>query len=65
MGKNTFTVTINETGESKSCTINILEPEFVKGYWTSDEKGTTILKEAKLGDTVYFQVDTKGLANNQ
>ena len=65
MGKNTFTVTINETGESKSCTINILEPEFIKGYWTNDKNGTTILKEAKLGDTVYFQVDTKGLADKQ
>ncbi|PID68989.1 MAG: hypothetical protein CR968_00195 [Flavobacteriia bacterium] len=65
MGKNTITATINETGESKSCTINILEPELIEGYWTIDKEGSTIIKEAKLGDTVYFQIHTKGIANHQ
>ena len=45
MGKNTITVTIDETKQSKSCTINILEPEFTEGSWTSDKEGTIIFKK--------------------
>ena len=65
MGKNTITITIDETGESQSVSFNVLEPEFLEGFWTSDKKGKTNLKEVKLGDTVYFHVNTKGLANKQ
>lgn len=65
MGKNTIKITIDETGESQTVSFNVREPEFLKGYWTSDKQGKTILKEAKLGDTVYFHVNTKGLADNQ
>jgi len=65
MGKNTLTVTIDETGESKSSIIDILDPEFIEGFWTKDKGGKKKLKEAVLGETVYFHVTTKGLADNQ
>ncbi|MCF6351120.1 MAG: hypothetical protein L3J23_08865 [Flavobacteriaceae bacterium] len=63
MGKNTLTIEIGNI--RRSVTINVLEPEFIKGYWTSDKEGQEILKKAKLEQTVYFHVETKGLAVGQ
>lgn len=65
MGKNTFVATLQSSGQSKSYSINILKPEIIKGWWTSDKKGKNILKKSKLGQTVYFHVETKGIANGQ
>lgn len=65
MGKNTFVATLQSTGQSKSYTINVIDIEFVKGYWTSDKEGKEPLKKSKLGETVYFQVELKGLADGQ
>ncbi|PZW39261.1 hypothetical protein LX95_02403 [Mesonia algae] len=63
MGKNTFTVELE--GQKKSVTINIAEPEFIEGWWTSDKDGQVPLEKSKLGETVYFHVETKGLAVGQ
>lgn len=72
MGKNTITVTIDETGESKSCTIDIIDIEFTNGEWTSDKEGKKPLErssngvpKSKLGKTVYFHLETKGLNNDE
>lgn len=65
MGKNTITVTIQSTGQSKSYTINVLDIEFVEGYWTTDKEGKNPLEKAKLGETVYFHVDIKGLTDGK
>ncbi len=72
MGKNTFVATLKSTGQSKSYTINVIDIEFVKGYWTKDKEGKEPLEKnksgaskAKLGQTVYFHVDVKGLADEQ
>jgi len=45
MGKNTFVATLQSTGQSKSYTINVIDIEFVKGYWTSDKEGKEPLKK--------------------
>ncbi len=63
MGKNTFTVELE--GQKKSASIHIAEPEFVDGWWTSDEAGEITLEKSKLGETVYFHVETKGIAVGQ
>ena len=65
MARTTFTIKMKSTGETLSQTIDILEPEIVDGYWTADKEGKQPLSKAKLGDTVYFQVKTKGIADGQ
>lgn len=60
MGTNTFTVDLE--GADKSVRITIAEPDFISGWWTSDKEGKTPLKESKLGETVYFHVEVKGIA---
>ncbi len=65
MARTTFTITMKSTGEIQSQTINILEPELLEGYWTKDREGEQALSKAKLGDTVYFQVKTSGIADGQ
>ena len=64
MGKNTFTITF-EDGTSASQSIFIAEPAIVKGWWSSDKEGEKILEESKLGETVFYHVETKGIANGQ
>ena len=64
MGKNTFTITF-EDGTSASQSIFIAEPAIVKGWWSSDKDGEKILEESKLGQTVFYHVETKGIANGQ
>ncbi|MBN1464098.1 MAG: hypothetical protein JW922_10590 [Paludibacteraceae bacterium] len=44
-----------------SASINLLEPEFIEGYWTSDKEGKQPLKSTNLGETVYFHVKTKDI----
>ncbi|GHC60476.1 hypothetical protein [Ulvibacter litoralis] len=63
MGRNTFTV--NLEGEVKSVSITIAKPEFIEGWWTSDKEGKTLLQKSKLGETVYFHVEVKGIAVGQ
>ena len=63
MGKNTFVATLLSTGQSKSHTINVIDIEFEKGYWTSDKEGKQPLEKSKLGETVYFHVELKGHAD--
>ena len=65
MGKNTFVATLLSTGQSKSHTINVIDIEFEKGYWTTDKEGKQPLEKSKLGETVYFHVELKGLADGQ
>lgn len=65
MARTTFTITMKSTGETRSQTINILEPELLEGYWTKDQAGEQALSKAKLGETVYFQVKTSGIADGQ
>lgn len=49
------------TGEKVGKKIPFIPPEFVKSWWASDKEGKTPLTEARLEDTVYFHVDTKGI----
>lgn len=49
---------------------NPQEPEyktghFVKGWWSSDREGTQKITEANFGDVVYFQIETRDIANGQ
>lgn len=71
MGKNTITITIDETGESQSVSFNVLETEFLEGYWTKDKEGKEKFEkkngvpQTKLGETAYFHVELQGLADGQ
>jgi len=64
MGTVTFTATFSD-GASKSVTTTILDPEFIKGYWTKDKAGKEPLERAVLGETVYFHVETKNLRDGK
>jgi len=63
--KNVFTVTLDSTGEQKSASVKIMVPSIVDGFWTSDKEGKKRIKNAKLGETVYFHVKTTGISNGQ
>lgn len=63
MGKNRFTIELE--GQQKSVSVPIAKPDFVAGWWTTDAEGCTPLKESKLGETVYFHVETKGIAEGK
>lgn len=65
MGNNIFTLHIPEIGETQSIPLYVEPLEFVKGWWSTDKDGKELLKKAKLGDTVYFHVNVKGLADGQ
>lgn len=65
MGNNIFTLHIPEIGETQSIPLYVESLEFVKGWWSTDKDGKELLKKAKLGDTVYFHVNVKGLADGQ
>ncbi|WP_422090694.1 hypothetical protein [Tenacibaculum ovolyticum] len=47
--------------ESKSATIELISYEITDGWWTKDKEGTLNLRKAKLGDTVYFHIETKNI----
>ncbi len=69
MGKNTFTISCPETGESLSCSINVYDPEILKAWWSYDEEGKNVYffeKDDKrnvlrLGETMYFNVELRGV----
>ncbi|NDV65220.1 hypothetical protein [Bacteroides sp. 224] len=53
------------TNEYSKCqaTIPIVEPQIINGYWSSDIEGVNKIKRARLDDTVYFHIETKGIFN--
>ncbi len=57
-----FTIKLNALNQSFSRKAKPIDVEFSQGYWTYDEEGKQPLKEAKLGDTVYFHFKIKGIA---
>ncbi len=64
MGKNTFTISFDD-GTSASQSITIAELDIVRGWWSSDKEGEKIINESQLGETVFYNVETKGIANGQ
>ena len=57
---------INEEYQSPVQTIEENKnPQVVKGYWTSDKEGNETLPKSKLGETVYFQMETKDIDNGE
>lgn len=64
--------TITEVGEEKGVTygepkdappVPLLKKYFVEGWWSSDEAGDKRIKEALIGDHVYFHIKTKDIPN--
>ena len=43
----------------------LLKKYFVEGWWSSDEAGDKRIKEALVGDHVYFHVKTKDIPNGE
>nr|WP_320117749.1 hypothetical protein [uncultured Marinifilum sp.] len=64
MGKNTFTISFDD-GTTASKSVTIAEPRIIRGWWSSDKEGNNNLKESKLGETVYFHIETKGIAEGK
>ena len=65
----TFQVTLKDRSfdfdDQKLFMVPAENPEFVRGFWTKDRAGKEPLEKAVLGDTVYFQVITKGLSDGR
>ena len=62
-GENIFTAGNTILGTPK-------EPErkagyFVKGWWSSDSEGKEKIKEALIGETVYFHLETRDIPNGK
>ncbi|MBL4560885.1 MAG: hypothetical protein JKX79_07850 [Labilibaculum sp.] len=64
MGKNTFTISFDD-GTTASKSITIAEPSIIRGWWSSDREGNNNLKESQLGETVFFHIETKGIAEGK
>jgi hypothetical protein len=43
----------------------LLKKHFVEGWWSSDEAGDKRIKEALVGDHVYFHIKTKDIPNGE
>lgn len=41
------------------------EPKILNGWWTKEKEGSQNLKKAKLGDTVYFHIETKNIKDGE
>nr|WP_320117743.1 hypothetical protein [uncultured Marinifilum sp.] len=64
MGKNTFTISFDD-GTTASKSVTIAEPRIIRGWWSSDREGNNILNESQLGETVFFHIETKGIAEGK
>lgn len=42
-----------------------INPEIIKGYWTSDKEGNEPLQKSKLGETAFFQIETKDINDGE
>ncbi len=62
MGDIIFSIKLNALNQSFSRKARPIDVEFSEGYWSSDEEGQMHLKNAVLGDTVYFHFKIKGIA---
>ena len=66
MSTTRFTISF-EDGETKTITAEFIEPEIVNGWWSYDADGLEPYEfgeeenRVKLGDTMYFNVETKGI----
>ncbi|WP_157578154.1 type VI secretion system tube protein TssD [Tenacibaculum ovolyticum] len=41
------------------------EPKILNGWWTKEKEDSQNLKKAKLGDTVYFHIETKNIKDGE
>ncbi|MFA9372125.1 MAG: hypothetical protein ACERIH_10485 [Labilibaculum antarcticum] len=64
MGKNTFTISFDD-GTTASKSVTIAEPRIIRGWWSSDREGNNNLKETQLSETVFFHIETKGIAEGK
>ncbi len=55
---------MQSTGQKKTHSINVADVEFYDGYWSTDKAGHNIVERARLEDTVYFHMKTKGVKEN-
>jgi hypothetical protein len=62
---NKFTLEVPSIGYKKTISLKVLIPKVLNGYWTSDREGKKSLQKSKLGETVYFQIETEHINNNE
>lgn len=61
-----FTISF-EDGESRTISANYIKAQIIRGWWSYDEQGKKTYaygedrNKVKLGDTMYFNVETKGI----
>lgn len=60
--ENRFSAKITNHGDPKE---SVAGNHFLKGWWASDEQGNNKIKEAFIGDKVFFHIATKNIPNGK